>query len=87
MSAVRKLKTEDKQSRSTKVLIASEKCKGCGICTAFCPVGMLSLGDTLNSNGYPAVTLAEGKACRGCGRCYLMCPDLVFTLLPAEDGP
>jgi 2-oxoglutarate ferredoxin oxidoreductase subunit delta len=87
MSAVRKLQTEGKQGQNTQVLIASERCKGCGICTAFCPVGMLALGDTLNSNGYPVVTLAEGKACRGCGRCYLMCPDLVFTLLPGGDGP
>ena len=87
MSAVRKLQTEGKRRQNTRVLIAPERCKGCGICTAFCPVGMLVLGDSLNSSGYLAVTVAEGKACRGCGRCYLMCPDLVFTLQPGEDGP
>jgi 2-oxoglutarate ferredoxin oxidoreductase subunit delta len=87
MSAVRKIPTEGNRSRSTQVVIEPERCKGCGICAAFCPVGMLAVGDTLNSQGYPVVRLTEGKACRGCGRCYVMCPDLVFTLYPGEDEP
>lgn len=87
MSAVRKIPAEGKPSRGTRVVIEPERCKGCGICTAFCPVGMLVVGDTVNSHGYPVVRVAEGKVCRGCGRCFIMCPDLVFALYPGEEVP
>ncbi len=87
MSAIRKIPTEGNRSPDTRVLIESERCKGCGICAAFCPVGMLAVGDTMNSHGYPVVRLIEGKVCRGCGRCYVMCPDLVLTLRCGEGGP
>ena len=54
--------------------IIPEKCKGCGICIAKCPVGALSEGDDLGvySTRIPKVDLEK---CIGCKNCSYYCPD------------
>lgn len=53
----------------TEILLKSERCKGCGICVAFCPKKVLAL-DTLSH-----CSVVNGKACIACGQCELRCPD------------
>jgi len=72
--------------RAAWPLIRTERCKGCGICTEFCPEKILVLGEQLNSYGYPAVQMSNEAACRHCLRCFLMCPDVVFSFASEEDG-
>ncbi|HOW37853.1 MAG TPA: 4Fe-4S binding protein [Candidatus Izemoplasmatales bacterium] len=59
----------------------SEKCKGCGLCVAFCPVKILYLDkNTLNQQGYPIVKITDPDKCIGCASCALMCPDSIITV-------
>lgn len=51
-------------------------CKGCGICAAFCPKGVLKLDEESEK----AVLAAPGD-CVGCGTCERLCPDLAITIV------
>lgn len=64
-----------------KLSILTDRCKGCGLCVAFCPKKILTLNsDELNSGGYTPVTVTDMSACIGCGTCYRICPDCVITI-------
>lgn len=66
-----------KQSVFT-VNVTSESCKGCGLCAAVCPAGILALGNEFNSKGY-RYAVASGD-CKGCGNCTAICPDLAIAV-------
>ena len=53
----------------SEISIKMERCKGCGICVAFCPKAVLAV-DELGK-----VQVVQGDACIGCGQCELRCPD------------
>ena len=53
----------------SEITIKMARCKGCGICVAFCPKAALKL-DELGK-----VHVADGEACIACGQCELRCPD------------
>ncbi len=63
------------------VEIASEVCKGCGLCVHYCPVKCLELNtkDT-NSFGLPYAYLKDEEKCIGCGNCGVICPDAAITV-------
>ena len=52
-----------------EITVLKERCKGCGICVAFCPKKILAL-DTLGK-----IHVNDEKACINCGQCELRCPD------------
>lgn len=63
------------------VTVASQRCKGCGLCIAACPQHVLAFGDGLNAQGYHPVELLDSlHGCTGCALCALVCPDVVFTV-------
>lgn len=86
MPELEKKVLSEKKARAAAPVICEERCKGCGICTAFCPDKALALGDRTNAFGYQVVRMTA-PACRGCGRCYLMCPDVVFSFDGEESAP
>ena len=53
----------------SNITIKPERCKGCGICAAFCPKQVLAL-DELGK-----IQIVKGEACIACGQCELRCPD------------
>ncbi|MFH0915616.1 MAG: 4Fe-4S dicluster domain-containing protein [bacterium] len=53
------------------------RCKRCGICSHFCPVGAIGIRD----DGTPF--LAKPEACTSCGLCSDMCPDWAVSLTAA----
>lgn len=64
-----------------RVRIATNSCKGCGLCTIACPEMLLVIDDTVvNLKGYSPVAVTEPAKCIGCGNCALMCPDSVLTV-------
>lgn len=61
--------------------IAVDRCKGCGLCVAVCPPGVLALESVLvNRLGYHPVRLVDPERCTSCALCYRVCPDSVFTV-------
>jgi len=49
-------------------------CKACGICMAFCPVGIIAK----DAHGKPVITDAD--KCIGCRFCEMHCPDFAITI-------
>jgi len=67
--------------RRGTVDIETDRCKGCGLCMAACPIKIIVVKtSSVNSKGYQPVMLKEPAGCTGCGSCALMCPDSVITV-------
>lgn len=67
--------------------IAGDLCKGCGLCVAVCPKGILSLDiSTVNQLGYHPVRLTDAAACTSCALCARICPDAVFGVYARPKG-
>lgn len=64
------------------VTIDRERCKGCGLCVAFCNKQVLCISHGLNQAGHhPAeIILDAAEECNGCARCAVMCPDVAITV-------
>lgn len=56
-----------------KVIVKKGWCKGCGICAAFCPKGVLEMKEG-------KVEIVNMDACIECGLCELRCPDFAIYL-------
>jgi 2-oxoglutarate ferredoxin oxidoreductase subunit delta len=64
-----------------KLTFTDESCKGCELCTSFCPVNILYLDkDRMNSNGYHLISVTDMDKCIACAQCAIVCPDSVITV-------
>ncbi|MDD2422399.1 MAG: ferredoxin family protein [Heliobacteriaceae bacterium] len=63
-----------------KISFMEERCKGCGLCVAFCPRKCLRLSNHLNALGYPPAEVAVPDLCTACAVCARMCPDVVIEV-------
>ena len=63
-----------------KIVVDTERCKGCGVCVASCPCDVLELSAEVNSKGYPAAQMKNPDACTGCASCGIICPDSCITV-------
>ncbi len=64
-----------------KVTFDTEHCKGCALCVAACPKGIVSLSDSaINQKGYRPAQVTDMEKCIGCASCAIMCPDCVITV-------
>lgn len=64
----------------SEITIKKERCKGCGICAAFCPKAVLEV-DALGK-----IHIKDGEACIGCGQCELRCPDYAIFVDRAKEA-
>lgn len=70
---------KEKEPKKTKKIdkvsihIYSKWCKHCGICVAFCPMGVFETGN----DGMPIV--ANPEKCTHCGICAMLCPDFAIS--------
>jgi 2-oxoglutarate ferredoxin oxidoreductase subunit delta len=70
------------------VVVAEDRCKGCGLCVSVCPASILQLAEgRFNVKGYRPVEVADVEACTGCGMCAIICPDVVFTVYRQKRKP
>ena len=67
--------------------IASDRCKGCGLCVEICPKHVLVLDTSVvNEHGYHPVRLTDAGACTSCALCARICPDAVFAVFARPKG-
>jgi 2-oxoglutarate ferredoxin oxidoreductase subunit delta len=57
------------------IVVDSERCKGCGVCTVNCPQNVINLGKQVNSKGYYFAEMTFPENCTGCANCAIICPD------------
>jgi 2-oxoglutarate ferredoxin oxidoreductase subunit delta len=72
-------KTTAKKGPRGQVIVFGNWCKGCGICVAFCPTGVLAL----DTDDRPIVVQAE--KCTACHWCDTHCPDLAIIVKKIEN--
>ena len=67
--------------------IATDRCKGCGLCVEACPKHVLELDETVvNALGYHPAHLVDSAGCTSCVICARVCPDSVFTIYAPTKG-
>jgi 2-oxoglutarate ferredoxin oxidoreductase subunit delta len=67
--------------------IATDRCKGCGLCITACPKHVLALDEVaVNRLGYHPVRLIDPAGCTSCALCARICPDAVFTVYAPAKG-
>jgi 2-oxoglutarate ferredoxin oxidoreductase subunit delta len=67
-----------------RVVIDVERCKGCELCVAACPPGVLAMSATLNSRGFYPAMLVDDDRCTSCAACAIVCPDVAITVYRVE---
>jgi 2-oxoglutarate ferredoxin oxidoreductase subunit delta len=64
-----------------RIVIDSERCKGCELCAGVCPQRVIRICESFNAGGYhPAQLVDPAGACTGCGVCAIICPDVAITV-------
>jgi len=67
-----------------KIIIDTERCKGCGLCVIVCPKKSIVISDKSNKNGYfPAV--ADNTDCTGCCLCAIICPEAIIEVYREDN--
>jgi 2-oxoglutarate ferredoxin oxidoreductase subunit delta len=67
------------------IRIDKEKCKGCEMCVAVCPGGVLSMSKLMNSRGQHFAQAHKPEDCTGCKQCALVCPEAAIEIEKEED--
>ena len=78
--AVSEASARSKRGPRGQVIIFGTWCKGCGLCAAFCPAGVLDV----DRDGRPFVIAAE--KCTACHWCDTHCPDLAIVVKPSDQN-
>src|SRR6266508_3496410 len=64
-----------------RIVIDTDRCKGCELCVGVCPQDVIRVADGFNAKGYrPAQLVDPAGACTGCAVCALICPDTAITV-------
>ena len=68
-----------------KIIIDTERCKGCGLCVSACPKNCIVISKKSNKNGYfPAQ--ANSTDCSGCAACGIICPEAIIEVYRDDSG-
>lgn len=69
-----------------RIIIDSERCKGCGLCLELCPKSCIGISASSNKNGYFPAEF-NGKDCTACSACAVICPDAAIEVQKAQSVP
>ena len=68
-----------------KIVIDTERCKGCGLCVVVCPKNSITISKISNKKGYfPAQP--DNTNCSGCAACAVICPEAIIEVLRDDSG-
>ncbi|MEW6523153.1 MAG: 4Fe-4S binding protein [Bacillota bacterium] len=63
-----------------KVEFDEDRCKGCELCVAVCPVKIIHITERINRQGYRPVDVTDQEKCTACTLCARVCPDTVIEV-------
>jgi 2-oxoglutarate ferredoxin oxidoreductase subunit delta len=78
-NATRSATRPQKRKIRGAVTVDKERCKGCGFCVEFCPLGVLALSARFNAKGYHYPEVVAAEKCSGCDLCGMYCPDFAIS--------
>ncbi|MFC1594467.1 4Fe-4S dicluster domain-containing protein [Candidatus Omnitrophota bacterium] len=66
-----------------KIKITKDRCKGCYLCIAQCPRGLIVVDEQLNKLGKKPARFKHKKdsPCTGCTMCCIVCPEVCIEAL------
>jgi 2-oxoglutarate ferredoxin oxidoreductase subunit delta len=67
--------------------IDSERCKGCCLCVAECPLGNIRMSEIFNKAGHHYAEIIDKDKCTCCALCCQMCPDMAIRIGPGPQRP
>lgn len=62
------------------IRVNQDLCKGCELCNAACPQGIIGMSKHINVKGYFYAEVNDPGRCIGCMLCALTCPDLAIEV-------
>ena len=62
------------------ITVERDRCKGCELCTHYCPMGILGMSKEINVKGYFFARVMDPGRCIGCMVCAVTCPDVAITV-------
>jgi 2-oxoglutarate ferredoxin oxidoreductase subunit delta len=78
---------EEKYTMAGKIIIDTERCKGCGLCVVVCAKAGIVISKKSNKSGYfPAEAVNSDSfdklatSCTGCAVCAIVCPDAAIEV-------
>jgi len=64
-----------------KVMVNTERCKGCGLCVSVCPKKIMVMDkESINSKGFNTAKMANQAECIDCAFCATICPDVAIEI-------
>jgi 2-oxoglutarate ferredoxin oxidoreductase subunit delta len=67
-----------------KVIVVTERCKGCEFCINYCPRGILKMSTSFNVKGYHYPEAAKDMDCVNCRFCEALCPEFAIFSVNEE---
>lgn len=67
------------------ITVNENLCKGCNLCTEFCPKKVYKGSEELSKKGIHIPVPVDEDKCTKCGLCSLLCPDQAIKVEEEED--